>query len=47
VNTTNLNVKDALMTLNKEGVSCLNSGFEIEENASIVASIKLDATDGS
>ena len=35
-----------MITLNKNGISSNNSGFEIEENGQIDASIKLTDTNG-
>lgn len=45
LNTTNTSIKDALITLNKGGAaaSATNTGFEIEENATITGYLKTDA----
>ena len=44
IDTTNTNVKDALLTLNKGGVTYAGSGIEIESSNVIVASLKLAAS---
>ena len=46
ITTDNLQVKDSMITLNKNGISSNNSGIEIEKNGSINASIKLTDNNG-
>lgn len=43
IDTTNTNITDNLITLNKNGLSAVNSGIEIEDTGSIIASLKLDS----
>jgi hypothetical protein len=43
-NVTNLDVKDPLIRLNKSGINAIGSGIEIEENGSIISSLKLDSS---
>jgi len=41
VNSTNLEVKDNIILINKDGINCGNSGIEIEENGVIESFIKI------
>lgn len=44
IDTTNTNIKDNLITLNKGGLSAVNSGIEIEDTGAIISTLKLDST---